>query len=350
MKTRLYFFAVIVLTVSLTALWRFEHSKITLPTPSVTANVTNAAPPAHKGISISQGSGADGSSEIASNNLVAKYKEYQQGKINEGEVMQAIVLGKNRQNQDLYGKVIDQYGKPIADAIVSGNIMLDAGPTASKEEMHTTQSDSAGLFQFTGLRGASLGITARKQGYEIGERGEGYQAPVSGKSNPTDRVILTMWKLRGAEPMRHISTEARIPFDGTSVVFDLVTGKENPNGDLQITLLRSPLNVRRSGQKFDWSVKIEMLRGGIMAEDVPYPYWAPESGYQPYFQFNISSNDVPWDSTTTQNFYIRNSQGQFGRMLVKPYASVTPAGISFDLWLNPSGSQNLEFDPAKQVQ
>jgi hypothetical protein len=158
-----------------------------------------------------------------------------------------------------------------------------------------------------------------------------------------------MWKLRGAEPIKCVTVESHIPFDGTPIGFDTTTGKENPNGDLQVTLSRLPLQVRRSGQKFDWGIRIKILHGGLVAEDDAYPYWAPINGYQPFFEYNISSNDIPWHSTLTQNFYIKNSQGQFGRMQMDAYASVTPSGIKFDLWMNPSGSQNLEFDPTKQI-
>jgi len=283
------------------------------------------------------------------NDITAKYKDYLAGKINKAEVMEAMISERNMQNQDFYGKVIDQYGNPIVGADVKGNIMLD-GLGTSKEETHTTQTDQMGFFQFTGLHGASLGVTVRKEGYQIDVRGRGYKAPIGQTSSPDDRATFTMWKLRGAEPIRYVSAESRIPSDGTSITFDTTTGKENPNGDLQVTLSRLPLQVRRSGQKFDWGIKIEILHGGLVEENDAYSYWAPASGYQPSFEFNISSNDIPWHSTMTQNFYIKNSQGQFGRMQMEAYASVTPAGIKFDLWINPSGSQNLEFDTTKQIQ
>jgi hypothetical protein len=118
--------------------------------------------------------------------------------------------------------------------IISAIIMTDAGPTASKEEGHTTQSDSAGLFQFTGLHGASLGVAVSKLGYEWGARGEGYQAPVGGKSSPDNRAILTMWKLHGPEPLNHSAIEVKIPHDGTIVAFDIASGKQSPNGNLRV--------------------------------------------------------------------------------------------------------------------
>ncbi|MEI7533959.1 MAG: carboxypeptidase-like regulatory domain-containing protein [Verrucomicrobiae bacterium] len=274
---------------------------------------------------------------------------YEQGKISKAQAIQEMLMEENKKPLDFFGKVIDQYGKPVVGAKIKGTVLLNVNYVRSADEVHYTETDAKGNFSFVGLHGVQIGAWPEKVGYKMGERGAGFQAPIGGKSSPDNQAILTMWKIRGPEPMKCISFESRIPSDGTSSAFDTVTGKQSSNGDLQITLLRSPLEVRRSGQKFDWSVKVEILHGGIAAENDPYPYWAPESGYQPFFQFDMSSNNVPWDSTTTQNFYIKNVQGQYGRMQVKPYASATPAGIKIDLWLNPSGSQNLEFDPTKQI-
>jgi hypothetical protein len=347
---KLFSFLLVIITVSILGVWLFGNSRKTVAPSSVRESMTNTASTSSNNISVRPVLKSETNSldKADANSLASKYKDYLAGKINKIEMMQAVITEKNMQNQDFYGKVVDQYGNPVVGAIVKGNVMKDSLET-SKEETHTTQTDSDGLFQFTGLHGLSLGMAPSKAGYEWGARNEGYQASVGGKSSPTDRAILTMWKLRGAEPIRYVSCESRIASDGTPTKFDLATGKENPNGELQVTLLRSPLQVRRSGQKFDWEIKIEILHGGIVTENDPYPYLAPEGGYQPSFQFNMSSNNVPWDSTITQNFYIKNSQGQFGRMQLEVYSSVTPAGIKFDLWINPSGSQNLEFDPAKQV-
>jgi hypothetical protein len=344
-------FLFLIIAISILSIWWFGNSEKPIALVPVSEKIIKANPTQPKSVLVTPAAESETNSldKTDTNGVAAKYKEYLAGKIDKTELAKAMISERNVQNQDFYGRVVDQYGNPVVSATIKGTIMLD-GLNATKEEIHETQSDSSGLFQFAGLHGASLGVTTRKQGYEMGARGEGYKSPIGQKSSPYDRATFTMWKLHGAEPMKHIASESRIPFNGTSATFDTVTGKQSPNGDLQITLLRFPLEVGRSGQKFDWSVKIEILHGEIMTEDTPYPYWAPESGYQPFFQFNMSSNNVPWDSKITQNFYIKNSQGQFGRMQMNVYASATPAGIKFDLWINPSGSQNLELDPAKQIQ
>jgi hypothetical protein len=140
------------------------------------------------------------------------------------------------------------------------------------------------------------------------------------------------------------SIDAKIPHDGTSVNFDMATGKESADGNLRISLVRSPSEVRRSGHTFDWALKIEMLQGGLVAENDAYPYWAPDSGYMSTFEISMSSNNPTWFSKLAQSFYIKNAQGQYGRMQAIVYSALTPARAKIDFTVNPSGSQNLEPD------
>lgn len=286
-----------------------------------------------------------------SNNPTDIETRYRQGLIGKDQVIQETYLERNKQSQDFYGKIIDQYGKPVVSVNVNANLILNDGIFGGiNVQKYSTATDNNGFFEFTGIHGADLNVLVSKDGYKIGERGEGRKGPIGEKTSPTDRAVFTMWKLRGAEPLVSRSVEFTIPYDGTPTSLDITTAEKSLTGDLQITLLRSPLQVRRSGQKFDWAVKVEMLHGGLVTENEPYPYWAPESGYEPSFEATISSNNVPWRSTLTQNFYIKGSRGQYGRMQVNFSAGLTPARIKFNLWMNPSGSQNLEFDPAKLAQ
>ncbi len=274
---------------------------------------------------------------------------YRQGLISKEEAMSEIYKLSLSQPQSFYGKIIDQNGNPVSGVeVAAGNEALNAMENEVQAQTFTAQSDSEGLFEFTGKTGTPIGVRLNKSGYKWGERGEGYKAPAGGASSPIDRVILTMWKLHGAEPLVGSGLDAKIPFDGSPTRFDIATGKQSADGDLQVTLVRSPLEVRRGKDIFDWTVKIEIIGGGILPENDPYPYWAPESNYQPSFEFNMSSNSVPWSSSFEGNSYIKNARGQYGRMRANVYAVLTPARIQFDFTINPSGSQNLEPDQAKQ--
>ena len=265
---------------------------------------------------------------------------YQNGLISKGEAMQEASLAKNK-SMDIYGKVVDQYGQPVARAKVQGALTITLGFMSENVEYYSTETDANGRFSFLGLNGSSLGIHPQRDGYLYYLKLPP-QRPNNYQPDPNNPVVFDMWKLHGPETLVGQAIDAKIPHDGTPVIFDMATGKESPIGDLQITLTRLPLEVRRSGQGFDWSFKVQMLHGGLFPEDDSYPYWAPENGYEQAYEFNASSNDVSWDSRLTKFFYIRTSGGQYGRMQTDVSASLTPARIVLNFTINPSGSQNLE--------
>lgn len=269
--------------------------------------------------------------------------KYRHGLISKGQAIADIYKSKLSQPQSFYGKVVDQHDHPIAGVKVSANMeTLNTSGNGVQIQTYRTQSDLKGLFQFVGKIGGPINVTVKKEGYLMNERGRGYQGPSGEETTPNNRAVLTMWKLHGAEPLVDSSLDAKIPFDGTSTRFDIATGKQSANGDLQITLKRSPLDVRRGRDIFDWTVTIEILGGGILPENDPYPYWAPENGYQPSFEFNMSTNGIPWSSSFQGDFYIKDARGQYGRMQANVYAALTPARIQFNFTINPSGSQDLE--------
>ena len=293
-------------------------------------------------------------SNTTSTNLSEMYQAYRSGQIDKGKMMAAIWQAENKKPQDLFGKIIDQYGQPVVGANVTGDLMLIQGAdVGEKEEIHKTQTDANGEFEFTGLQGWKLAVALSKEGYEIGRNPGVYEAPNDeNKTSPTGRSLYKMWKLKGAEPMIHTEFDSRVPYDGTSATFDLATGQKIPNGNLRITLLRNPLQIQRGRDKYDWSVKIEIIGGGILEENDLYPNWAPENGYQPAFEAGMNATDVPWNRELVKNFYIKDNQGRYGRLYVDLFTdSMRPdTGINIRTWINPSGSQNLEFDPSKQIR
>lgn len=270
--------------------------------------------------------------------------KYHQGLISKGEAMQDILEEQNKKPLDIYGKVVDQYGQPIVGANVTGGVLLNVDPVHSGGETHSTVTDAQGDFNFLGLHGVKLGIRVQKDGY-IFDAKRPFIRPSDYQPDPYNPLKVTMWKIRGAEHLVSVNFASAIGYDGTPTIFDIATQKASPSGDLRVTLSRSPLDVQRGGQKFDWALKIEMLEGGLQPENDPYPYWAPDAGYNPAFDFNMNSNNVPWRSQFTQDFYIKSAQGQYGRMQATVYTSMTPARIEFNFTMNPSGSQNLEPSP-----
>jgi hypothetical protein len=274
---------------------------------------------------------------------------YRQGLISKDEAIAETYNLRFKQPRSFYGKVIDQYGQPVVGVEVTGSIeMLNDSGDGLQTQTFETQSDSEGLFDFTGKTGAPIKFTIKKEGYMLGARGEGYKGPPSEQTTPDNRAILTMWKLHGPEKLIGSSIDANIPHDGSPVTFDMTTGKESSNGDLRAAISQFPLDVKTGRERFDWSVKVELINGGLLEENDPYPYWAPANGYQPSFEFNVSSNAPEWVPNLKKSFYAKNAQGQYGIMRFSVYPGRSPTGLEVNFNINPSGSQNLEPDQAGQ--
>jgi hypothetical protein len=271
---------------------------------------------------------------------------YNKGAINKGEAMQEVFMEENKKPLDIYGKVIDQYGQPVFNAKIEGGILLNVNFIKSKGETHYTETDINGLFSFIGIHGKKLGIWPKKEGYIYDLRLPS-QRPENYQPDPNSPIVFTMWKLRGPEPLVSSGIDAHIPHDGTPVVFDLTSGKQSPNGDFRVALSQYPLEVQKGWDKFDWSVKVEILNGGLVEENDAYPFWAPADGYQPSFEFNESTNAVKWIGGLQKKFYVKTAQGQYGMMQFKVYPGRSPTGVEVNITVNPSGSQNLEPTPEK---
>jgi hypothetical protein len=268
-----------------------------------------------------------------------------------GTQMQIILDAQNGREIDTYGKVIDQYGTPVDGADVIGGTFV-ISPDGSGGQKFSTETNGQGLFSFTGLHGSDFGVIISKEGYEYNQRPyldwfKGY------KPEPANPMVFTIYKLQGAEPMVHTSFASWIPYDGTPITFDLTTGKKSDSGDLKVTLIRDPLKIKRGRDHFDWDVDIEIAGGGLVESHDIYPYEAPESGYVADFEFSVKKDDPHWTQKLVQEFYVLTNKGQYGRMhfdLTTDSDRPEGTGFEVEVYLNPSGSRDLEFDRKQQVK
>jgi hypothetical protein len=270
--------------------------------------------------------------------------------------IEAAVTKMNAASQDFYGKIIDQYGHPVAGATATGTLMqMEGVDTGTKKDFYTTQSDGNGYFEFTNLYGWQLGVVVKKDGYQMGQGAGFYEAPnAQDKTSSEQRAVFHTWKLQGAEPMVHTKFDSRVPYDGQTAAFDLFAGRKASSGDLQITLVRNPLQVQRGGAPFDWNVHMQVAGGGLIETSDLYPNEAPESGYQPAFDFSMAEDAANWTQRLTQTYYIHTANGDYGRInidLTTDSERPQGTGITIETWLNPSpGDRNLEFDPAQAIK
>jgi hypothetical protein len=260
----------------------------------------------------------------------------------------AILQAENQTPQNDYGLVVDQNGRPVAGADVQGNILLSSSFVTSSTEVHTTKTDARGFFEFVGLHGAKLGISIVKAGYDSSPAG--FRKSTGGKqSTAKDRDTFVMWKLQGAEAMVHRRALLKLPCDNTAVDVDLLQGKAvASNGDVVIRFIRNPLQIIR-GTPFEWTLILEVPRGGLSEIHDPYPYEAPKDGYQETVVRTTGANPKTYSPSTTQAYYYKSGDGKFGRLEVHLVADYQPPPtvIRIDSYVNIAGSRNLEYERTK---
>jgi hypothetical protein len=191
------------------------------------------------------------------------------------------------------------------------------------------------------IHGAGIGIWPRKDGYYYNLKlwpGR----PNDYKPDPKNPIVFTMWKIHGPEPLVTSEIDAKIMPDGKITAFKMATGKVIPQGDVNVTVSRFPFETVRGKSRFDWNAKVEIVGGGLLEQNDPYPYWAPEIGYKSSFELNVNSNELHWIPYINKTFFLKNSDGQFGLLRLHINADVTPVRFQASFTINPSGSQNLE--------
>jgi len=271
---------------------------------------------------------------------------YHAGKISKDEAAQALASFGDKASMDIYGKVVDQDGQPVIGAKVRGDVGQNIADFAS----NYTTTDGQGRFNFHGLHGNSLYLLPQKDGYEYDSRLPS-QRPGDYLPDQNNPMVFTMWKRHGAEPMTRSKINSDVPCDGSIAGFNLLNGKKTPDGDLIIKLTRNPINIDRS-KPFDWSVTLEITNGGLQAVTNLYPNEAPAEGYQPAITLNFPTNMAGWKSEFQRAYYFKSKGGQvYGRIAVHILADRPQPPTYFDaeIYANPAGSRNLEFDPSKRI-
>ena len=218
------------------------------------------------------------SPEDMTNEMAAITRAFHQGDIDMDATMGESTALQDNQSQDFYGRVIDQYGQPVAGADVTVQVRLTNGRGGTQKN----QTDAAGLFQVTGLRGQSLSIKPEKNGFQIEGHGVGQHNGTD--TAPDKRAVFTMWKLTGPEPMIHeVNFFRKINPDGRMFTIDFlkneITEGTNVAGDLIVQFQRQPQNNPR--ERPDWSFVMTAIDGGFIGvTNDDYLNKAPESGYQ----------------------------------------------------------------------
>jgi hypothetical protein len=264
---------------------------------------------------------------------------------------------------EFYGKVVDQNDRPLSGAKIKTRIRhwILAAPNTpgGRTKEHVLISDENGSFILTKENGDALTIAAiEKEGYELSKKAKrsySYKGTSEIFTPDSDNpVVFKMWKQQGAEKLIKGDKFYGIIPDGRQYTLNLLYGQkiegDSSKGDLKVTIERPAQITPRT--PYDWSFTIEGINGGVIETADEFMYLAPESGYQPKYQFSMNSTHPKWSDKTKKQFYLSSRDRKFfGRMEVDVYSSYRDQAV-FDVhyFLNTNGSRNLEYDPLLQTK
>jgi hypothetical protein len=254
---------------------------------------------------------------------------------------------ENLKSLEFYGMVIDQDHNPVSGVKVTAEVGTYEGFSHGGGSSHKTTTDTEGRFSFVFIHGAGCGFNLEKAGYEFNG-----SLPVSSRPREyvPDRIkpaIFPIWKRRGAEPMVKAIVQAILPCDGTPLEFDLTD--RHAFGDLHVSFKRDPVNIVPH-QPYDATLTLSIAGGGFIEINGPYPYEAPGAGYAPSVTVELASTPRHPKNQLGRSYYIFDGK-HYGRMTFDLYTHFQPhpTPCSVEVYINPSGSRNLEYDPSKQI-
>jgi hypothetical protein len=258
---------------------------------------------------------------------------------------------------DFYGKVVDYVtGQPISGvAVRTSRTDLSAEGTTQK----IVHSDEQGKFNLLGVTGKRVLIAGmEKKGYVRALAGVqfGFEYAAFFDSryhlpDPDNPVVFRMRKKVEAEPMVHWKKPVGLDPGGQILYLDLRTGRQGPGqtpfGDLMLRLTR---RESEDAERPHWDFTIQGLgKAGLLRSEDEFMTEAPPDGYRAEMNFSFRQGSPGYMRQLNANYYIRLADGKtYARMETRTYAVYRDRSAVFiELYWNPSGSRNLEFDPEK---
>jgi hypothetical protein len=249
-----------------------------------------------------------------------------------------------------YGKVLDQAGRPVIGATVTFDLITShMAENRTETTPMTLHTDHDGRFALTGVTAYGIDrISIREDGYDLSQKASSsyvFGHKVEYKPNPNEPVIFRMWKTAGKEQLAGSAWHGKIACDGTTGRFDLRSGHPSPDGSLEITCTRTPLNFEMTSDRpFTYKLEISIRDGGVQPTEDEFTYKAPERGYSRSITIERKPGNPSWGGGLKQEFYIKTDKGEYGRLSVEWDAGHRPAPtpLKWDCSINPSGSRNLE--------
>ena len=270
-----------------------------------------------------------------------------------------------------YGKVIDQDqvgipGVRVTLEAISFAPVLDpvskifVGDDQKKTPLELI-TDAGGRFSVTGIKGQFLNVkNLQRDGYlSLSQPGNFAFSSVDDvyihHPDLQKPVIFRLWKKGPTEPLISRARSYPVIADGRTYSIDLLKNKisdaASSSGDLRVAMKRPPQT--NPSVPYEWTFTIDAVDGGIIETTDDYLYRAPDSGYQPGYEY-VTQIDEPmkWHNNLKKKFYLKSRGGKiYASLEVEAVNFYTDqkASVSLEFLVNPAGSRNLEYSLDKKI-
>jgi hypothetical protein len=252
-----------------------------------------------------------------------------------------------------YGKVVDPTGQPVGGASAKVTLWGEPGSAKASSERKIL-SGADGMFSLKDVRAVSIEVVVTKEGYRTMPAKTppgGWGLNLQDRSFPTAAApaIFPLQKIGGGEPLVVFHTGGMdVSQDGAVAAFDLASGHKRKDftGGVQVQTWVDAHDPK-SQQPYHWKFSVTMPGGGLQLRTDDYQFVAPSSGYQASDVVDMTPGSGPWSDVSERSYFIKTADGKYGRIQLSVNAH---GSFAIEGYLNPSGSQNLEFDPTKRLK
>jgi hypothetical protein len=256
---------------------------------------------------------------------------------------------------EFYGKVVDQFDRPVSGAMVDYRLLDKFNASGS---IGHTKADDQGMVKISGVRGASISVSVYKEGYysiqeassqsfAYGVGADAYTKSPPPKDNPAVFVLHKMGET--AALVFHEARSARVPKNGTPAYWDFAAGIASSNGQLKVEAWTNDQALDEQ-KRYDWKCRISIPGGGLQERTGQFDFEAPSDGYRAYEEVSFTRVSENWKHRFNKEYFAMLPDGTYARF---KFWFTTGGNHFFEVesHLNPTrGSRNLEFDPAKAIK
>lgn len=259
-----------------------------------------------------------------------------------------VAIRENNTETLFFGRVVDQNGESVPNAMVSGYIRHWRKSMAYIDAdivRFSKNTDSDGKFEIRDVKGDGVFLDSiSRTGYQFVKPNNPKLPSVFGtKETP---AVFKLWKFGKKEPLVIKTKRWKLVPDGRWYTFDLLNGERlvdnSAGGDIRIAIQR-PEGVDMS-QKYAWELKISAVDAGIIETHDEFMNLAPLDGYQTEYIWNLPVTDPNWTPLLNKSFYFKSrNQKHFGCVNLEVHSAYQEASAIFlNYRINPHGSPVLE--------